>query len=85
MSFTARRETSCGKCSIAWVGKGVVEHEGSNQGGEYSHTSLLMFLAKLWDLDILTPRVAWSATWEHLISDKFRGDTPKKLPNAFPF
>jgi phospholipase C len=68
-----------------WVGKGVVENKGSNQGGEYSHTSILAFLAKLWDLDILTPRVAWSATWEHLISDYFREDTPSTLPNAFPF
>jgi phospholipase C len=68
-----------------WVGKGVVEHKGSNQGGEYSHTSLLAFLAKLWDLDYLTPRVAWSATWEHLISDYFRDDTPSTLPSAFPF
>jgi phospholipase C len=68
-----------------WVGKGVVEHEGHNKGGEYTHTSILGFLQELWGLDTLTPRVAWSATFEHLITNKFRKDTPSKLPEPFPY
>jgi hypothetical protein len=39
-------------------------------------------LAKLWDLDILTNRVGWSATFEYLINrDAFRADTPVTLPD----
>ena len=52
-----------------WVGKGVVEHAGQNNGGEYSHTSILNFLSELWGLEKLTPRVEWSATFEHLLLD----------------
>ncbi|OCK76453.1 PLC-A protein [Lepidopterella palustris CBS 459.81] len=68
-----------------WVEGGKIEKKGRNQGGEYSHTSILAFLAKLWDLDVLTPRVGWSASFEHLITDYFRSDTPEKLPNPYPF
>ncbi|KAI8076353.1 phosphoesterase [Halteromyces radiatus] len=68
-----------------WVNKGVVEHKGSNNGGEYSHSSVLGFLAKLWDLDNLTPRTAWSSTFEHLFIDKPRTDTPAKLPEPVVF
>ncbi|KAK6839417.1 phosphatidylglycerol specific phospholipase [Apiospora arundinis] len=31
-----------------WVGKGEVENKGSNNGGEYTHTSILGFLSELW-------------------------------------
>lgn len=68
-----------------WVGAGVVENKGRNNGGEYSHTSILAFLAELWGLDVLTPRVGWSATFEHLILDRMREDTPLTLPDPFPF
>ncbi|KAM3065839.1 hypothetical protein ACMFMG_009936 [Clarireedia jacksonii] len=68
-----------------WVGKGVVENKGSNNGGEYTHTSILNFLGELWGLEPLTPRVSWSATFEHLITEKYRNDTPATLPNPFPY
>lgn len=68
-----------------WVGKGVIEHKGKNNGGEYSHSSILGLLAKLWDLENLTPRTAWSSTFEHLFLDKIRKDTPKKLPEPVVF
>jgi phospholipase C len=69
-----------------WVGKGVVEGRGSNYGGEYTHTSILAFLRDLWNLgENLTPRVAWSSTFEHLIQDTMRTDTPMTLPQLTPF
>jgi phospholipase C len=68
-----------------WVGQGVVEHKGINNGGEYSHTSVLKFLQSLWNLDTLTPRTAWSATFEHLITDQYRDDAPATLPDPYPF
>jgi len=33
----------------------------------------------------LTPRVEWSATFEHLITNQLRKDTPVTLPSAYPF
>ena len=68
-----------------WVGKGVVEHKGCNNGGEYTHTSILGFLQELWGLDTLTPRVAYASTFEHLITDNLRTDTPATLPNPYPY
>ncbi|SAM05439.1 hypothetical protein [Absidia glauca] len=68
-----------------FCGKGVIEHKGTNNGGEYSHSSILGLLAKLWDLENLTPRTAWSSTFEHLFLDKIRKDTPKKLPEPVVF
>ncbi|KAK4998569.1 hypothetical protein LTR28_013651, partial [Elasticomyces elasticus] len=65
-----------------FVEKMGVEHEGRNFGKQYTHTSILHTLAKLWDLDILTPRVAWSSTFEHLIGETARKDTLETLPNA---
>ncbi|KAF8486638.1 phosphoesterase family-domain-containing protein [Gautieria morchelliformis] len=59
-------------------------HEGTNAGGAYTHTSILAFVAKLWDLDFLTPRVAFSSTFEHLILDAKR-DTPTTLPEPVNF
>ncbi|KAK9368811.1 phosphoesterase [Lipomyces kononenkoae] len=68
-----------------WVGRGVIEHKGTNNGGEYTHTSIAAFIAKLWNLDSLTPRIEWSSTFEHLITDELRDDTPVTLPNPKPF
>jgi phospholipase C len=68
-----------------WVGQGVVEGKGSNNGGEYTHTSILGFLQELWGLDTLTPRVAYSSTFEHLITDHFRDDAISELPQPFPY
>lgn len=68
-----------------WLEKGVIEHKGANNGGEYTHSSVLGFLAKLWDLDNLTPRTAWASTFEHLFDGKFRNDTPEKLPEPVVF
>jgi phospholipase C len=65
-----------------WVGKGLVEHKAINYGGEYTHTSILAFLDALWGVEKLTPRTKWSATFEHLILDRIRGDdSPTTLPN----
>ncbi|KAF5879565.1 putative phosphatidylglycerol specific protein [Botrytis fragariae] len=64
-----------------WVGKGVVENKGKNKGGEYTHTSIIGFLDELWGLDPLTPRVSWSSTFEGLITNKLRTDTPVTLPD----
>ncbi|KAK9369170.1 PLC-A protein [Lipomyces kononenkoae] len=60
-------------------------HKGMNNGGEYTHTSIAAFIAELWDLDNLTPRTEWSSTFEHLITDEFRNNTPVTLPNPEPF
>lgn len=100
-----------------WVGKGVIESKGTNNGGEYSkffhfewrcrrhracflfglsflinvdlaHTSVLAFVQELWNLDNgvpLTPRVGYSSTFEHLILDEMRTDTPATLPNPNSF
>ncbi|KAK9240058.1 phosphoesterase [Lipomyces kononenkoae] len=68
-----------------WVERGVIEHKGRNNGGEYSHTSIPAFIAKLWNLDNLTPRTEYSSTFEHLITDDFRDDTPMTLPNPYPY
>lgn len=68
-----------------WVGKSVIEHEGQNNGKVYTHTSILHFLAGFFGLDILTPRVGFSSTFEHLILDKKRDDTLETLPTPFQF
>ncbi|KAJ3269504.1 hypothetical protein HDV01_001350 [Terramyces sp. JEL0728] len=66
-----------------WVGKGVVEHQP--QQGAYTHTSIPKFISSLWNLDSqkpLTPRVDWSASFDHLILDQPRTDRPKlSFPN----
>lgn len=67
-----------------WVGKSMIEHKGQNNGHVYTHTSILAFLANLWGLDYLTPRVAFSSTFEHLILEQPR-DTPATLPMPFNF
>lgn len=65
-----------------WVGKGVVQNRPSFGFGEFSHTSILKFVSELWDLDILTPRVEWSPSFGNLITNQFRHDTPRTMPNA---
>ncbi|KAK7946213.1 non-specific phospholipase C2 [Apiospora aurea] len=66
-----------------WVAKGEVENKGANNGGEYTHTSILGFLSELWGLEKLTPRVEWSSTFEHLILPSRRPDkdSPRTLPD----
>lgn len=66
-----------------WVGKGVIENKGSNNGGEYTHTTIPAFLSELWGLEKLTPRVEWSSTFEHLILNEMRADddSPRVLPD----
>ncbi|KAK8074165.1 non-specific phospholipase C2 [Apiospora phragmitis] len=66
-----------------WVAKGEVENKGANNGGEYTHTSIINFLSELWGLEKLTPRVEWSATFEHLILPSRRpdADSPRRLPD----
>ncbi|ROW13794.1 hypothetical protein VPNG_03645 [Cytospora leucostoma] len=66
-----------------WVGKGLIENKGPNNGGEYTHTSILGFLSELWGVEKLTPRVEYSSTFEHLILDEIRSedDSPSVLPD----
>jgi phospholipase C len=70
-----------------WVPKGYIEKKAINNGHEYSHTSILNFLSELWGVEKLTPRVEWSATFEHLILQNARpdNDSPTQLPDPFPF
>jgi len=70
-----------------WVRKGSVEHRGINNSQHYTHTSILGFLAELWGLPKLTPRVAWSATFEHVIQDEPRPDSDliQNLPEPANF
>jgi phospholipase C len=70
-----------------WLPKGKIEHKGANAGGEYSHTSIISFLNNLWGVNLHTPRVDWSATFEHLFltAPRSDGDMVKTLPSAFPF
>ncbi|KAI8071610.1 extracellular phospholipase C [Gongronella butleri] len=68
-----------------WLPKNHIEHKGRNNGREYSNASILGFLAKLWDLENLTPRTAWSSTFEHLFTSHFRKNTPTELPDVVDF
>jgi phospholipase C len=68
-----------------WVEKGLIEKKGTNNGGEYTHTSIMAFLNELWGLETLTPRIKYSSTFEHLITNNLRKDTPAQLPNPEPF
>jgi phospholipase C len=79
-----------------WVEKGVVEHspaksKNSKGGkkkkevGEYSHTSILKYVAELWGLDVLGPRVEWSPSFGGLVGKGFREDTPVELPEPAAF
>ncbi|EDP53506.1 hypothetical protein KXW98_006496 [Aspergillus fumigatus] len=68
-----------------WVGKGVVQNRPADGNGEFTHTSILKFVADLWGLEYLSPRVAWSASFAHLITDTFREDTPATLPEPADF
>jgi phospholipase C len=67
-----------------WVGKGVIEHNGINNGLTYTHSSIAGFISTLWNLDggtPLTARVGFASTFEHLITNVLRTDTPVTLPN----
>ena len=70
-----------------WVPKGYIEKKGTNNGQEYTHTSILNFLSVLWGVEPLTPRVAWSPTFEHLILSSPRpdSDSPTQLPDPYPY
>jgi len=68
-----------------WLPKGAIETHGRNNGRVYTHTSILGFVAKLWNLDNLTPRTAWSSTFEDLILDEPRKDTPATLPEPVDY
>lgn len=65
-----------------WVGKGVVQNKPSSGDADFTHTSILKFVSELWDLPVLTPRVAWSPSFGNLITNSFRDDTPVNMPNA---
>ncbi|KAG6375750.1 phosphoesterase family-domain-containing protein [Boletus reticuloceps] len=70
-----------------WVQKGALERLGPNDA-IYSHSSLPAFISKLWNLDDgvpLTPRAASAASFEHLITDDFRADTPAVLPDPWGY
>ncbi|RAH79076.1 PLC-A [Aspergillus japonicus CBS 114.51] len=63
-----------------WVDKGAVQHGPTDQPNDFTHTSILKYVAELWDLPLLTPRVAWSPSFGSLIRDSSRSDTPERLP-----
>ncbi|EYE99314.1 putative phosphatidylglycerol specific phospholipase [Aspergillus ruber CBS 135680] len=67
-----------------WVGKGLVQNRPIDESGDFTHTSILKFVSELWNLDILTPRVAWSPSFKHLITNQYR-DSPSKLPEPADF
>ncbi|PWY66712.1 phosphatidylglycerol specific phospholipase [Aspergillus heteromorphus CBS 117.55] len=67
-----------------WVGRGVVQNRPTDQPNDFSHTSILKYVAELWDLPVLTPRVAWSPSFGGLITDTWR-ETPEKLPEPAVF
>ncbi|KAJ5178818.1 hypothetical protein N7492_002028 [Penicillium capsulatum] len=71
-----------------WVAKAQVEQQGTNADGEsvsYSSVSILRTLGYLWDFEPFTPRVGAAASFEHLITDTQRTDTPETLPAPKPF
>ena len=68
-----------------WVGKGVVQNRPTDQPNDFTHTSILKYVAELWDLPVLTPRVAWSPSFGKLIGNVYRSDTPEKLPEPADF
>lgn len=71
-----------------WVEKGVVEQKGTNSAGDtvsYCASSILRTLGYLWDFDPFTPRVEWAPSFEHLIQDTARSDTPEELPDPIAF
>ncbi|PLB43408.1 putative phosphatidylglycerol specific phospholipase [Aspergillus steynii IBT 23096] len=68
-----------------WVGKGLVQNSPSDQSGEFTHTSILKYLAELWNLPVLGPRVEWSPNFKSLITNSFRDDTPQTLPSPATF
>ncbi|KAL4905461.1 phosphoesterase [Aspergillus multicolor] len=70
-----------------WVEKGAVVHAPAlkKEKGEYTHTSILKYVSELWGLEILTPRVEWSASFGDLIQKKLRDDTPAQLPEPVIF
>ncbi|KAL4972033.1 phosphoesterase family-domain-containing protein [Aspergillus desertorum] len=70
-----------------YVERGAVVHGPSGEGkkGEYTHTSILKYVDELWGLDVLTPRVEWSASFGDLIQKEIREDTPELLPDPVTF
>ncbi|RAK99996.1 putative phosphatidylglycerol specific phospholipase [Aspergillus ibericus CBS 121593] len=67
-----------------WVGQGVVQNRPTDQPNDFTHTSILKYVAELWGLPVLTPRVAWSPSLGGLITGVWR-DTPEKLPEPADF
>lgn len=67
-----------------WVGKGLVQNRPTDESGDFTHTSILKFVSELWNLDSLTPRVDWSPSFKHLITNQYR-DSPSKLPEPANF
>jgi len=71
-----------------WLPKGTVlsgppEHAKPAADSEYDLTSILASARKLLGIPNtpLTNRDAWAATFDHVVSQKFRDDTPKALPD----
>ncbi|KAJ5218205.1 uncharacterized protein N7498_000304 [Penicillium cinerascens] len=70
--------------------QGHIENYGvdpvTGQSQSYSATSVLKTLGYLWDLEDLTPRVAHSPAFDHLIGPNARSSAPETLavPKPFP-
>lgn len=70
-----------------WVAP-KVEQKGTGPKkcpASYHATSILRTLGYLWDFAPYNPRVRDAPSFDHLITSKFRGDTPKVLPEVVPF
>jgi len=68
-----------------WVRKSWIEKKGRNNGREYTHTSIIAFLNNLWDINLHTPRIDFSSTFEHVFLKHPRDDNIETLPAPFPF
>ncbi|KAG6904767.1 hypothetical protein DXG01_007308 [Tephrocybe rancida] len=69
--------------------EGYTEYDGTNpatkKDASYTSTSVLKTLGYLWDLVDLTPRVANSPAFDHLIGPNLRKDTITTLTAPTPF
>src|SRR5262249_38532666 len=65
--------------------KAWIEKKGRSNGRDYTHTSIIAFLNNLWDINLHTPRLDFSSTFEHVFLKHPRDDNVETLPEPFPF
>ena len=67
-----------------WIGKGVVYNGGEPSDHEFDHTSLIKTTNEIFGVtDDFTDRVTWAKSFNGLIGDVMRDDTPLKLPEVY--